>query len=485
MSKRIHNYIDGELAPPVSGNYIENREPATGAVYSEVPDSDADDIARAVLGAKKAFPEWSRTPAEERSRILLTIADRIRTDTERLAEAESKDSGKPVRLARSVDIPRAESNFRFFATAILHMQSEAHQTDDVALNVTLRQPRGVAGCISPWNLPLFLFTWKIAPALATGNTVVGKPSELTPMTAYLLAEICRDAGLPPGVLNIVHGLGPKAGAAIVEHPDVPTLSFTGGTKTGEEIGVGAARRFKKVSLELGGKNPTIVFGDVDLDRVIPETLRAAFSNQGQICLSGSRILVEESLYPAFLERFVKAVSRLTVGDPLDSDADLGAVISSGHREKILSYIDLARSEGAKLETGGGPPSELPDRVKNGYFVLPTVITGVEPGSRVMQEEIFGPVATVSPFRSEEEALAVANGTPYGLAASLWTRDLERAHRVASEIQSGIIWVNCWMLRDLRTPFGGMKQSGVGREGGLEALHFFTEPKNVCIRLENR
>jgi aminomuconate-semialdehyde/2-hydroxymuconate-6-semialdehyde dehydrogenase len=481
--RRLENYIDGAFHEHASGAYLDTWEPAAGTVYSQVPDSDAADVDRAVEAAVRAFPAWAATPAAERSRLLLDVAGRLERELDALAEAESRDTGKPVALARTVDIPRAVANFRFFATAILHTRSEAHDTDGAALNVTLRQPRGVAGCISPWNLPLYLFTWKIAPALATGNTVVAKPSEVTPMTAYLLSRICRDAGFPPGVLNVVHGTGPKAGAAIVAHPDVPTLSFTGSTRAGAEIGQVGARMFKKVSLELGGKNPTLVFGDVDLDAVVPQTVRAAFSNQGQICLSGSRILVEESLFPAFTERFAQAAAALKVGDPKDSRTDLGSLVSAAHREKVLSYIELARGEGASILTGGGVPATLPGRCREGFFVEPTVITGVDPSSRVMQEEIFGPVATITPFRTEAEALALANGTPYGLAASIWTRDLNRAHRVAAAVQSGIIWVNCWMLRDLRTPFGGMKQSGVGREGGEEALRFFTEPKNVCIRLE--
>jgi aminomuconate-semialdehyde/2-hydroxymuconate-6-semialdehyde dehydrogenase len=481
--ERLKNYIDGDFHEPAGGAYLDSWEPAAGAVYAQVPDSDAADVDTAVRAAARAFPGWSGTPAAERSRLLLAVAERLERDLDALAEAESRDTGKPVALARTVDIPRAAANFRFFATAILHTRSEAHDTDGAALNVTLRQPRGVAGCISPWNLPLYLFTWKIAPALATGNTVVAKPSEVTPMTAHLLSRICRDAGFPPGVLNVVHGTGPKTGAAIVAHPDVPTLSFTGSTRAGAEIGQVGARMFKKVSLELGGKNPTLVFGDVDLESVVPQTVRAAFSNQGQICLSGSRILVEESLYPAFVERFTKAAAALRVGDPRDPQTDMGSLVSAAHREKVLSYIELARKEGARILTGGGVPGALPDRCREGFFVEPTVITDVEPSSRVMQEEIFGPVATITPFRTEAEALALANGTPFGLAASIWTRDLNRAHRVAAAVQSGIIWVNCWMLRDLRTPFGGMKQSGVGREGGEEALRFFTEPKNVCIRLE--
>jgi len=484
MIERLHNWIDGRPVPPVAGAYLEDREPATGAVFAEVPDSDAADIDRAVASARAAFPGWSRTPAAVRSGKLLELADRLEADLERFARAESIDTGKPIRLARTLDIPRAIANFRFFATAILHTHSESHATDQAALNVTLRQPRGVAGCISPWNLPLYLFSWKIAPALATGNTVVGKPSEITPYTAYLLGEICRDVDFPPGVLNIVHGRGPTAGAALVEHPDVPAITFTGGTATGAELGARAARRFKKVSLELGGKNPAIVFGDVDLDRVVPEAVRAAFSNQGQICLSGSRLFVQESIYSQFLKRFVEAAGRLRIGDPLDESTEFGALVSAAHRDKVASYIALAREEKADILLGGGVPPSLPERCRHGYFLSPTVITGVRPESRLMREEVFGPLVTVTPFRTAQEAVTLANGIDYGLAAVIWTRDLDRAHRIAAALDAGIVWVNCWLFRDLRTPFGGMKQSGIGREGGEEALRFFTEAKNVCIRLDD-
>ena len=479
----ILNYVDGELVPPVGGQYLENVEPATGAVYSQVPDSDERDVDRAVEAAARAYSVWSTTPAETRSRLLLEIASRLESELAAFALAETVDNGKPIKLARTVDIPRAVLNLRFFATAILHFHSESHATDNQAINYTLRRPRGVAGCISPWNLPLYLLTWKIAPALATGNTVVAKPSELTPMTAYLLSRICADVGLPAGALNIVHGLGSKAGAAITRHPEVGTISFTGGTVTGAEIARTTAPLFKKVALEMGGKNPNVIFADAEMDEVIRASLRSSFSNQGQICLSGSRIFVERPAYETFVGRFVAEAKKLRVGDPLEQDTDQGALVSREHFDKVTSYIGLAREDGGEILCGGGPPASLPERCKDGYFLQPTVITGLDVGCRVNQEEIFGPVVTITPFNDEQEVIEYANSTEYGLAASIWTQNLSRAHRVADRIASGTIWVNCWMLRDLRVPFGGMKSSGVGREGGEEALRFFTEPKNVCIQVQ--
>lgn len=479
--EKISNYINGELTPAFGGAYIENFNPATGEVYSYLPDSDERDVVSAAFAAQAAFPKWSSLATEERSRFLLRIADLIEQKSDELALVEAMDSGKPVSLAKTVDIPRAVSNFRFFATAISHFASESHAMGELAINYTLRNPIGIAGCISPWNLPLYLFTWKIAPALAAGNCVVAKPSELTPVTAQRLAEICIAAGLPPGVLNIVHGYGNKAGAAIVASPHISAVSFTGGTKTGAEIARVAAPMFKKLSLELGGKNPVLIFADCNYREMLPTTLRSSFSNQGQICLCGSRIFVERPLYARFKDDFVAATKALRVGDPLADDSQLGAVVSKLHLEKILSYIDLAQQEGGKILCGGRQ-IKLSGRCANGWFVAPTVIEGLPNDCRTNQEEIFGPVVTLMPFESEEEVTQYANGVSYGLATTIWTENLARAHRLANRMQSGIVWINCWMLRDLRTPFGGMKQSGVGREGGWEALRFFTEPKNVCVKV---
>lgn len=478
----IANFIGGEARPPASGRYLDAIEPATGKPYGRVPDSDAADVAAAVTAAAAAFDGWAGTPAAERSRLLIRIADGIEARLDEFAAAESLDTGKPVSLAASLDIPRAAANFRFFATAILHWSSEAHPTDLTALNYTVRRPRGVAGLISPWNLPLYLLSWKVAPAIATGNTAVAKPSELSPLTASLLGQLCRDVGLPAGVLNLVHGLGAKAGAELVNHPLVRTLSFTGGTATGAVIAASAAPAFKKLTLEMGGKNPTLVFADADLDRHLPAIVRSAFANQGEICLCGSRILVHESIYRSFVERFVSAVRALRVGDPRDPATEVGALISAAHRDKVLRYVALAREEGGTVLCGGGPPEGLDPRVAGGYFVAPTVVEGLPMDCRTNQEEIFGPVVTVTPFADDADAVRLANDSRYGLAASVWTESLSRAHRVAEQVHCGTIWVNCWLLRDLRVPFGGMGQSGVGREGGEEALRFFTEPKNICLRL---
>lgn len=478
--EKLQNYINGELVPPHSNEYFENIEPAIGKPYSLIPDSDESDVLEATKAAKAAFPIWSKMSVDQRSEILLRIAELIGENLDELAAAESRDNGKPLKLAKTVDIPRAQANFHFYGTGILHFASESHSMGNLAINYTLRQPIGVAGCISPWNLPLYLFSWKIAPALASGNTVVAKPSEITPYTSYLLSKICIEAGLPKGVLNIVHGLGPKAGAAIIEHPDIPMISFTGGTATGEWIARTAAPKFKKLSLELGGKNPNLIFADCDFDEMMKTTLRSSFSNQGQICLCGSRIMIERSIYDRFKTEFVERVKALKVGDPSNPDTNLGAVVSKPHMEKVLSYVELAKEEGGTVLCGGNR-AIIGGKFSDGYFLEPTVIEGLSYDCRTNQEEIFGPVVTIMPFDTEEEALAIANSTKYGLASTIWTSDLKRAHRVARDLHTGIAWINCWLLRDLRTPFGGVKESGVGREGGFEAFQFFTEPKNVCIR----
>lgn len=478
--RKILNYINGTFQEPTSGSFLDNFNPATGQVYSLIPDSDATDVAQAVEAAQAAFPAWSALTREERSQHMLNVSNRILERLDELAEAESTDNGKPLWLAKKVDIPRAKDNFKFFATAIMHDSSELHDTDGQFLNYTLRQPIGVAGCISPWNLPLYLFTWKIAPALASGNTVVAKPSEVTPMTAYLLSEICDEVGFPKGVLNIIHGLGAKVGSAMTEHPDVPIISFTGGTETGKTIARTAAPMFKKLSLELGGKNPNIIFDDCDIENALSTSLNSSFANQGQICLCGSRIYVQRGIYEEFKTRFVEEVKKMKVGDPKLPDVKLGAVVSKPHFEKILSYIDLAKEEGGTVLCGGKPA----ETNMNGWYIEPTVIEGLAETCRTNQEEIFGPVVTIQPFDTEQEVLQYANSTQYGLASTLWTSDLTKAHRVAAKLHTGIVWINCWLVRDLRTPFGGVKNSGVGREGGWEALRFFTEPKNVCIPISS-
>ncbi|WP_426489953.1 aldehyde dehydrogenase [Hymenobacter sp. 102] len=478
---QLQNLINGQLVPPVAGHYLPLLEPATGQPFGQVPDSDAADVDAAVRAAEAALPAWRAAPAEERGRKLVRLAELIEQHLESLARAESQDNGKPLSLARSLDIPRAASNFAFFGTAAGHFATEAHVQEGVAVNYTVRHPLGVVACISPWNLPLYLFTWKIAPALAVGCCVVAKPSEVTPYTAFLLSELAQQAGLPPGVLNIVHGTGPGVGQALVEHPGIRAISFTGGTKTGEQIARSAAPRFKKLSLELGGKNPNLIFADCDLATAVQTSLRSSFANQGQICLCGSRILVERRIYEQFKTAFLAQVRALTVGDPLDETTRQGALVSEVHLQKVLSYIELAHQEGGRLLTGGHRVL-LPGRCAGGYFLEPTVFENLGPACRVNQEEIFGPVVTLMPFDTEEEAVRWANGTEYGLSATLWTRDVTRAHRVAQQLHAGVVWVNTWLHRDLRTPFGGMKNSGVGREGGLEALRFFTEAQNVCIKL---
>lgn len=476
----IENFINGEYSAFGGRQFIPVFEPATGKQYAQIPESGTDEVNTAVQAAEEAFEKWKNVKAEDRFRILERIASLIEENHEALAAAESKDTGKPIWLTRKVDIYRAAANFRFFATAAMQFASESHFMEGEAVNYTLRRPIGVVGCISPWNLPLYLLTWKISPALAAGNTVVAKPSEITPVTAYMLADISRKAGLPPGVLNILHGTGASAGKAIVEHPRIKAISFTGGTATGAEIARTAAPMFKKLSLELGGKNPNLVFADCNMDEAVETSVRAAFTNQGQICLCGSRIFVERSVYDEFTRRFIEKTKNLSVGNPSDESNFMGAVVSRAHLEKIQSYVKLAAEEGGIIAAGGEVPA-VEGEFSQGWYFEPTVILNLSHTCRTASEEIFGPVVTIIPFDDEAQALEFANHGRYGLAAMIWTDNLQRAHRLAEKIETGIVWVNCWMLRDLRTPFGGMKDSGVGREGGLEAMRFFTEPKNVCIK----
>jgi aminomuconate-semialdehyde/2-hydroxymuconate-6-semialdehyde dehydrogenase len=476
----VNNYIDGRLQPPVGNAWLEIHEPATGRVYGRVADSGRDDLDQAVAAAQQAQPQWQASGAEARARWLHAIADLVEARSEALARAESIDTGKPLTLARRVDIPRVVANLRFFAAAATQFASESHAMGDAGINYTLREPHGLVAAISPWNLPLYLMSWKVAPALAAGNCVIAKPSELTPVSAGLFAELCIEAGLPPGVLNVLHGRGPGIGAGIVSRPEIRAISFTGGTATGAAIARAAAPEFRKLSLELGGKNPTIVFADCDFERTLEGVLRAGWTNQGQVCMCGSRILVEAPIYERFRDALAARVRALKVGDPLESATEQGALVSAAHRQKVLDYLELARQEGGRLLCGGEAVSPPGERCREGWFVSPALLEGLAPGCRTNQEEIFGPVATLLPFSGEDEAVEIANAVPYGLAASIWSRDVGRCHRVAARIEAGLVWVNCWMMRDLRTPLGGTKQSGIGREGGFEAMRFFTEAKNICI-----
>ncbi len=477
----LSNFIDGALHAARSGRRIDVFEPAVGGIYASAPRSDAQDVAAAVDAAQASFPGWRDLPGAERAAWLNRVADLIERDLDAFARSESRDTGKPLKLALALDIPRAIANLRFFGAAAIQFASEAHVMEAGAVNYTLRQPHGVVAGISPWNLPLYLLTWKIAPALAAGNCVIAKPSEVTPLTAHLLAERCIEAGLPKGVLSILHGLGSEVGQAIVVHPQVRAISFTGGTVTGKHIAAAAAEQLKKLALELGGKNPTLVFADADFDVAVDGAVRAAFTNQGEICLCGSRMLIERRLYPTFRDAVVERVRRLRLGDPLEADTDQGAIVSSAHLNKVLGAVERARRLGGRILCGGERGRVSSARCREGWFMQPTVIEGLPPDCETNQEEIFGPVVTLLPFDDEADAVRIANGTPYGLAATLWSRDIQRCHRIAARLESGLVWVNTWMLRDLRTPMGGVKQSGLGREGGLEAMRFFTEPRNVCVK----
>lgn len=480
--ERLAHLVNGEISDFNPEHWLAVEDPATGAQVAQLPQASPQLVDCAVNAAEAAFPGWSGRTAEQRAVVLRRLADLIDAHADTLARYESLDTGKPLQLARRVDIPRAAQNFRFFADAVTQLASESHQGADASINYTVRAPLGAVACISPWNLPLYLLTWKIAPALALGNCVVAKPSEVTPLTATYLAKLCAQAGVPAGVLNVVHGQGDPVGAALCVHPKIKAISFTGGTQTGAKVAGAAASQFKKVSLELGGKNPALVFADCDLQQTVSALVRACFANQGQICLCPSRLLVARSIYEEFKAAFVARVEALSVGDP-QTQVDLGAVVSGGHQSRIMDFIGQAKVSGGTLLTGGH--AVHPEgRCEQGYFVQPTVIEGLSHDDPVNQTEIFGPVVTLTPFEDEAHAVTLANASKYGLASTLWTTHLGRAHRVAQALETGIVWVNCWMRRDLRTPFGGMKASGVGREGGQEVLRFFTEPKNVCINFSD-
>ena len=483
--QKIKNYINGELLAPINDNYLDNFEPATGKIYSLIPESDQDDLELAVKAAEQAQKDWADMSSENRSILLMKLADAIENASDELARAEAIDNGKPISAARAVDCYRSAANIRFFANTATQFSSECHDMGAVGVNYTLRQPIGIVGCISPWNLPLYLFTWKIAPALASGNCVIGKPSEITPMTAYIFSRLCIEVGMPKGVINILHGTGNSIGAPLVAHKKIKAISFTGGSSTGRAIATTMAPMLKKYSLELGGKNPTLIFADScnsesDLNKTVNEVVRSTFSNQGQICLCGSRIYIEKSIYTEFKTVFLEKVKQLKIGDPLDETIQFSALVSKQHQDKVYSYIELAKQEGGTILTGGNKLAPE-GRCADGYFIEPTVIEGLDSNCRVNQEEIFGPVCTIQPFETQEQALQLANGTEYGLAVSIWSQNISRCHQLSTQLDFGIVWINSWLLRDLRTPFGGMKSSGMGREGGLEGMRFFTEPKNICVK----
>lgn len=481
-------FVDGEYCDADRGEFFDKRDPATGERVARVALADADDVDRAVQAARRGQRAWARLPLEQRVRVLQRVADRIDARRQDFLAAEVADTGKPASLASRLDIPRGAANFRAFASvgASVSGASWLGDTPDGGagsmLNYTVRAPLGVVGVICPWNLPLLLMTWKVAPALAAGNAVVVKPSEETPSTATLLGEVMNEAGVPAGVYNVVHGFGPgSTGEALVGHPQVAGITFTGESTTGATIMRQAAPQMKRVSFELGGKNAAIVFADADFEEAVAGVARSTFTNCGQVCLCSERVYVERPIFERFVQALADRARAERAGDPWASETSLGPLISAGHREKVLSYYGLARQEGAEVVVGGGIPS-LDDRLQGGYFIEPTVWIGLDEGARCIREEIFGPVCHVRPFDTEEEAIALANDSDYGLCAALWTRDVKRAHRVAHQIDVGLVWVNTWFLRDLRSPFGGTRRSGLGREGGLYSMDFYSETRNICLKL---
>ena len=476
--QKLRNYVGGCFVEHDGSEWMDVLEPATGDRFARLPMSESKDVDAAVDAARDAQPAWAGLGMEERADWLDRIADSLESSFEEIAGLESRDTGKPISLARAVDANRSVANFRFFAEIIREQEQETFEMSD-STNYVVNKPVGVGALITPWNLPLYLLSWKVAPAIGMGNTVVCKPSELTPMTADLLMRVIDGVGLPAGVVNLIHGDGAGAGSPLVAHPGVDLVSFTGGTATGEKVAASAAPAFKKLSLELGGKNSSIVFSDCDMDATVAGVVRSGFLNQGQVCLCGSRVLVEESVYEEFERAFVEAVEQMRIGDPADDSTDLGALISKEHLQKVQSYVDLAIEEGGAILTGGTPC--LPSGFEGGNWMAPTVIAGLAPESRCSTEEIFGPVVTLHSFNSEEQAVGIANGTRYGLAGSVWTSDLDKGKRVSEAMETGMVWVNSWLHRDLRAPFGGVKDSGVGREGGRWSLGFFSEAMNVCVK----
>jgi len=481
------HFIDGVFTQGTTGKSWENRSPLDNSLIGRVPEGALAEVDEAVRAAHAALEgPWGRMSVVERTDLLAAVADEINNRFDDFLAAECLDTGKPYGLASHIDIPRGAANFKMFADTVKNISTETFvmPTPDGtgAINYALRKPKGVIAVISPWNLPLLLMTWKVGPALACGNTVVVKPSEETPLTATLLGEVMNKVGVPKGVYNVVHGLGPQsAGEYLTQHKLVNGITFTGETRTGEAIMRQAAHGIRQVSAELGGKNPAIVFADCDLDKAIEGTMRSAFANCGQVCLGTERVYVERPIFDAFVARLKAGAESLQLGRPEDAATNLGPLISQEHREKVLSYYKKAIDEGAMLVTGGGVP-DMPGELSEGAWVQPTIWTGLSDDATVVNEEIFGPCCHIRPFDTEEEAIRLANSTPYGLAAAVWTENLSRGHRVAAKMDVGICWVNSWFLRDLRTAFGGAKQSGVGREGGLHSLEFYTELSNVCVKL---